>query len=453
MLDIKFIREHTDEVRENLKNRHNPFDIDEVIRLDEERRNLLQQTEQLKSQRNAETKKIAQAKKNGEDASAAIAEMKEVGEKIAAIDKELKTVEEKLHALLLRIPNMTDKTVPIGKDDSENPEVRRWGEIPTFDFPIKAHYEIGEDLGILDSERAGKVSGARFYFYLGAAARLERAVYNLMLDMHTQENDYTEVIPPYIINGASMTGTGQLPKFAEDMYKVEGEDMYMTPTAEVPLTNYFAGEILDGRDLPVHVTAFTPCFRKEAGSAGKDTRGLIRQHQFHKVEMVKYCKPEDSWDELESLTAEAERVLQRLGLPYHVVCLCTGDIGFSSAKTYDLEVWMPAQNKYREISSCSNCLDFQARRANIRFRRNPGDKPEFVHTLNGSGLAVGRTVAAILENYQQADGSVVIPEALRPYMGGQEVITKREGFPSSKKTDRRFRPLTDARAGDILIPI
>ena len=432
MLDMKFIREHADAVKENLKNRHNDFDVDEVLALDEKRRALLVETEALKSQRNAETKKIAMAKKNGENADAAIAEMKAVGDKIDAIDGELREIEGKLNALLLRIPNMCDASVPQGADDSENPEVRKWGEIPKFDFPIKAHYELGEALGILDSDRAGKVSGARFYFYLGAAARLERAIYNLMLDMHTVENDFTEVIPPYIINGASMTGTGQLPKFAEDMYKVEGEDMYMTPTAEVPLTNYFAGEILDGKDLPVHVTAFTPCFRKEAGSAGKDTRGLIRQHQFHKVEMVKYCKPEDSWEELETMTAEAERVLQRLGLPYHVVCLCTGDIGFSSAKTYDIEVWMPAQDKYREISSCSNCLDFQARRANIRFRRAPGEKPEFVHTLNGSGLAVGRTVAAIMENYQQADGSIVVPEALRPYMGGLEVITKREKFPSSK---------------------
>ena len=432
MLDMKFIREHADALKENLKNRHNDFDVDEVLVLDEKRRALLVETEALKSQRNAETKKIAMAKKNGEDASAAIAEMKAVGDKIDAIDGELREIEGKLNALLLRIPNMCDASVPQGVDDSENPEVRKWGEIPKFDFPIKAHYELGEALGILDSDRAGKVSGARFYFYLGAAARLERAIYNLMLDMHTVENDFTEVIPPYIINGASMTGTGQLPKFAEDMYKVEGEDMYMTPTAEVPLTNYFAGEILDGKDLPVHVTAFTPCFRKEAGSAGKDTRGLIRQHQFHKVEMVKYCKPEDSWEELETMTAEAERVLQRLGLPYHVVCLCTGDIGFSSAKTYDIEVWMPAQDKYREISSCSNCLDFQARRANIRFRRAPGEKPEFVHTLNGSGLAVGRTVAAIMENYQQEDGSIVVPEALRPYMGGLEVITKREKFPSSK---------------------
>ena len=432
MLDMKFIREHADAVKANLKNRHNDFDLDEVLSLDEKRRALLVETEALKSERNAETKKIAMAKKNGENADAAIAEMKAVGDKIDAIDGELREIEGKLNALLLRIPNMCDASVPQGVDDSENPEVRKWGEIPKFDFPIKAHYELGEELGILDSDRAGKVSGARFYFYLGAAARLERAIYNLMLDMHTVENDFTEVIPPYIINGASMTGTGQLPKFAEDMYKVEGEEMYMTPTAEVPLTNYFAGEILDGKDLPVHVTAFTPCFRKEAGSAGKDTRGLIRQHQFHKVEMVKYCKPEDSWEELETMTAEAERVLQRLGLPYHVVCLCTGDIGFSSAKTYDIEVWMPAQDKYREISSCSNCLDFQARRANIRFRRAPGEKPEFVHTLNGSGLAVGRTVAAIMENYQQADGSIVVPEALRPYMGGMEVITKREGFPSAK---------------------
>jgi|GEM_PF-998 len=406
--------------------------IDEVIELDRKRRELLQMTEALKSERNAETKKIALAKKNKEDASAAISAMREVGTKIAAIDKELAGVELILQDRLLRIPNMTDASVPVGKDDSENPEVRRWGEIRKFPFPAKEHYELGENLGILDSERAGKVSGARFYFYLSMAARLERAVYNFMLDVHTQQNDFTEVIPPYIINGASMQGTGQLPKFEDDMYKVEGENMYMTPTAEVPLTNYFSGEILDGAVLPIHLTALTPCFRKEAGSAGKDTRGLIRQHQFHKVEMVKYCKPEDSWDELESLTAEAEKILQLLKLPYHVVCLCTGDIGFSSAKTYDIEVWMPGQQKYREISSCSNCLDFQARRANIRFRRHQGDKPEFVHTLNGSGLAVGRTVAAIMENYQQEDGTIVVPDVLRPYMNGLEIIGKRESFVSSK---------------------
>lgn len=436
MLDIKFIREHSEEVKTCLLNRHNSFDVDEVLALDQRRRELLAETETLKSQKNAESKKIAVAKKNGEDATEAITAMREVGQKISAIDKELSEVEEKLHNLLLHIPNMTDLSVPVGKDDSENPEVRKWGEIPTFDFPVKAHYELGDELGIFDSERAGKVSGARFYFYLQAAARLERALYNFMLDVHTQQNDYTEVIPPYIINGQSMQGTGQLPKFAEDMYKVEGENMYMTPTAEVPLTNYFAGEIIDGDILPVHLTALTPCFRKEAGSAGKDTRGLIRQHQFHKVEMVKYCKPEDSWDELESLTQEAEKILQLLKLPYHVVCLCTGDIGFSSAKTYDIEVWMPSQNKYREISSCSNCLDFQARRANIRFRRAPGEKPEFVHTLNGSGLAVGRAVAAIMENYQQADGTIKVPDALVPYMNGMTVIGKRVAFASSKPVNK-----------------
>lgn len=426
MLDMKFIREHAEEVKENLVNRHNPFDLDHVLDLDQKRRELLQQTEVLKSQKNAASKMIAQAKKEGRDASKDIEDMREVGKKISAIDSELASIEAELKELLLHIPNMADKSVPVGKDDSENLEVRRWGEIPTFDFPVKAHYELGDTLGILDSERAGKVSGARFYFYLDGAARLERAVYNFMLDVHTQENDFIEVIPPYIINGNSMQGTGQLPKFADDMYKVEGENMYMTPTAEVPLTNFFAGEIIDGDKLPVHFTALTPCFRKEAGSAGKDTRGLIRQHQFHKVEMVKYCKPEDSWDELESLTKEAEKILQLLKLPYHVVCLCTGDIGFSSAKTYDIEVWMPAQNKYREISSCSNCLDFQARRANIRFRRKTGEKPEFVHTLNGSGLAVGRTVVAIMENYQQADGTIRVPDALVPYMNGVKVIGQRK---------------------------
>lgn len=431
MLDMRFIRDHAEEVKQNLEKRHNSLDLDLVLALDEKRRALLAETEALKKERNAASKQIGMAKQRGEDASEAIAAMRQVGDQIGGIDKELGAVEEKLTALLLHLPNMVDASVPIGKDDSENPEVRRWGTPRSLDFPVKAHYELGDDLGILDSDRAGKVSGARFYFYLGGAARLERAVYNFMLDVHTRQNDYTEVIPPYIINAASMQGTGQLPKFEEDMYKVEGEAMYMTPTAEVPLTNYFAGEILDANMLPVHLTALTPCFRKEAGSAGKDTRGLIRQHQFHKVEMVKYCKPEDSWDELESLTAEAEKVLQLLKLPYHVVCLCTGDIGFSSAKTYDIEVWMPAQDKYREISSCSNCLDFQARRANIRFRREPGAKPEYVHTLNGSGLAVGRTVAAIMENYQQADGTIKIPDALVPYMNGAKVIGRREGFPSS----------------------
>lgn len=432
MIDLKFIREHVDLVKHNLVNRNNDFDLDNVLNLDKKRRELLQETEKLKSKRNSESKNIAQAKKNGEDASFAIAAMREVGKKISQIDNELGEVEEELNNLLLHIPNIVDESVPVGKDDSENPEIRRWGKPREFDFPIKAHYELGESLKMLDFERAGKVSGARFSFYIDTIAKLERAVYNFMLDIHTVEGTFTEVIPPYIINEASMKGTGQLPKFAEDMYKVEGESMYMTPTAEVPLTNYFAGEILDAEMLPVHFTALTPCFRKEAGSAGKDTRGLIRQHQFHKVEMVKYCKPEDSKKELETLTNEAEKVLQQLNLPYRVVCLCTGDIGFSASKTYDVEVWMPAQNKYREISSCSNCLDFQARRANIRFRRSKGEKPEFVHTLNGSGLAVGRTVSAIMENYQQKDGSIIIPEKLRKYMNNMEIIKPFNGYKSSK---------------------
>lgn len=432
MIDIKFIRENTDIVKNNLINRHNDFDLDEVLSLDQKRRELLQETEKLKSKRNSESKNIAKAKKNGEDATLAIEAMRKVGQRISEIDSELNLVEEKLNNLLLHIPNIVDESVPVGKDDSENPEIRRWGKPREFKFPIKAHYELGESLKMLDFERAGKVSGARFSFYIDAIAKLERAVYNFMLDLHTVEGTFTEVIPPYIINESSMTGTGQLPKFADDMYKVEGESMYMTPTAEVPLTNYFANEILDADILPVHFTALTPCFRKEAGSAGKDTRGLIRQHQFQKVEMVKYCKPEDSKDELESLTNEAEKVLQQLNLPYRVVCLCTGDIGFSASKTYDVEVWMPAQNKYREISSCSNCLDFQARRANIRFRREKGSKPEFVHTLNGSGLAVGRTVAAIMENYQQEDGSIIIPEKLRPYMNNMDVIKPIETYKSSK---------------------
>ena len=442
MLDMKFLRENPDLVKENIKKKFQdeklPL-VDEVIELDAKNRAAITEASELRASRNALSKQIGmlmgQAKKDPAklaEAEAVKQQVKEQADRLAELEKQETELEEKLHHNMLLIPQMIDSSVPIGKDDSENPEVRKWGEIPTFDFPIKAHYELGDTLGILDAERAGKVSGARFYFYLSQAASLERAVYNFMLDVHTQQNDYTEVIPPYIINGKSMQGTGQLPKFADDMYKVEGESMYMTPTAEVPLTNYFSGEIIDGALLPVHLTALTPCFRKEAGSAGKDTRGLIRQHQFHKVEMVKYCKPEDSWDELESLTAEAEKILQLLEIPYHVVCLCTGDIGFSSAKTYDIEVWMPAQNKYREISSCSNCLDFQARRANIRFRRTPGAKPEFVHTLNGSGLAVGRTVAAIMENYQQADGTIRVPDVLVPYMNGVTVIGKREAFKSSK---------------------
>lgn len=423
MLDLKFVRENLDKVAEAMKNRHTEVDLDAFRKLDQERRDLLQEVEADKSMRNSVSAEISKMKKNGEDASEKILSMRTLGDKIAETDKKLKEVEQGLRDIMLTIPNMPDASVPVGKDDTENPEVRKWGEPTHFDFEPKAHWDLGEDLGILDSNRAAKVSGGRFYYYLGLGARLERAVYSFMLDQHTQKDGYTEVIPPYIVNRETMTGTGQLPKFHEDMYRLEGMEMYLIPTAEVPLTNYYRDEIIDGAKLPIYLTAFTPCFRAEAGSAGRDTRGLIRQHQFHKVEMVKFTKPEDSFDELEKLTHNAEGILQALGLPYHVVCLCTGDLGFSATKCYDIEVWFPAQNKYREISSCSNCVDFQARRANIRFRRDSKSKPEFVHTLNGSGLAVGRTVAAILENYQQADGSIVVPEVLRPYMGC-DVIAK-----------------------------
>lgn len=423
MLDLKFVRENLDKVAEAMKNRHTEVDLDAFRKLDQERRDLLQEVEADKSMRNSVSAEISKMKKNGEDASEKILSMRTLGDKIAETDKKLKEVEQGLRDIMLTIPNMPDASVPVGKDDTENPEVRKWGEPTHFDFEPKAHWDLGEDLGILDSNRAAKVSGGRFYYYLGLGARLERAVYNFMLDQHTQKDGYTEVIPPYIVNRETMTGTGQLPKFHEDMYRLEGMEMYLIPTAEVPLTNYYRDEIIDGAKLPIYLTAFTPCFRAEAGSAGRDTRGLIRQHQFHKVEMAKFTKPEDSFDELEKLTHDAEGILQALGLPYHVVCLCTGDLGFSATKCYDIEVWFPAQNKYREISSCSNCVDFQARRANIRFRRDSKSKPEFVHTLNGSGLAVGRTVAAILENYQQADGSIVVPEVLRPYMGC-DVIAK-----------------------------
>ena len=416
MLDIKFIREHTEEVRQNLKNRHAQVDLDALLEADARRRELLGQVEAMKNRRNDVTKEISVLKRNKENADEKIAAMKELGDEITVLDGKVKEAEEQMLAVQLMIPNMCHPSVSVGNDDSDNPEVRKWGDVTTFDFEAKNHWGIGEHLGILDAERAGKVAGSRFYFYLGAGARLERAVYNFMLDMHTEVDGYTEVIPPYIVNRDSMLGTGQLPKFYEDMFRIEGQEMFMIPTAEVPLTNYYRGEIIDGNKLPVYLTAMTPCFRAEAGSAGRDTRGLIRQHQFHKVEMVKYVAPETSYDELDKLTNNAEAILQALKLPYHVVCLCTGDIGFSAAKTFDVEVWFPAQGKYREISSCSNTEDFQARRANIRFRRDAKSKPEYVHTLNGSGLAVGRTVAAILENYQQADGSVIVPEVLRPYM-------------------------------------
>lgn len=417
MLDIKFVRDNPEKVQEALKNRGNSMSLDSFLELEKERRQILGEVETLKSKRNAVSQQISVMKKNKENADDLVLEMRQVGEEISKLDARLKGVEMSLKDIMLSIPNVPNEVVPVGKDENDNPEIRRWGEYPKFDFEPKAHWDLGENLGILDAERAAKVTGARFTFYKGLGARLERAVINFMLDLHTGEHGYTEMLTPFMANKDSMTGTGQLPKFAEDMFKLEGLDYYLIPTAEVPVTNYYRNEILDGKDLPKYYSAYSACFRAEAGSAGRDTRGLIRQHQFNKVELVKFVKPEDSYDELEKLTNNAERVLQLLNLPYRVILLCTGDMGFSSAKTYDIEVWLPSFNMYREISSCSNFEDYQARRADIKFRREAKAKPEYVHTLNGSGLAIGRTVAAILENYQQADGSVVVPEALRPYMG------------------------------------
>lgn len=417
MLDMKFVRENPELVMDAMRKRNANVNLDEFLELEKKRRELTLQVEALKSQRNAASQEIGKMKKAGENADAQMAEVRALGDKIAEDDKELKDIEARLKEILMTIPNMPATDTPVGSSDADNPVVRTWREPAKFAFEPQAHWDIGEKLNILDVERAGKVSGARFTFYRGLGSRLERSVINFFLDIHTGENGYTEFFPPFIVNKDSMQGTGQLPKFAEDMFKLEGLDYYLIPTAEVPITNLHRDEILSGDDLPLYYTAYSACFRAEAGSAGRDTRGLIRQHQFNKVELVKFTKPEDSWDELEKLTANAEKVLQLLELPYRVVRLCTGDIGFSSAATYDLEVWLPAANCYREISSCSNFLDFQARRANIRFRRDTKSKPEFVHTLNGSGVAVGRTVAAILENYQQADGSVIVPKVLRPYMG------------------------------------
>lgn len=417
MLDMKFVRENPELVMDAMRKRNANVNLDEFLELEKKRRELTLQVEALKSQRNAASQEIGKMKKAGENADAQMAEVRALGDKIAEDDKELKDIEARLKEILMTIPNMPAADTPVGSSDADNPVVRTWREPAKFAFEPQAHWDIGEKLNILDVERAGKVSGARFTFYRGLGSRLERSVINFFLDIHTGENGYTEFFPPFIVNKDSMQGTGQLPKFAEDMFKLEGLDYYLIPTAEVPITNLHRDEILSGDDLPLYYTAYSACFRAEAGNAGRDTRGLIRQHQFNKVELVKFTKPEDSWDELEKLTANAEKVLQLLELPYRVVRLCTGDIGFSSAATYDLEVWLPAANCYREISSCSNFLDFQARRANIRFRRDTKSKPEFVHTLNGSGVAVGRTVAAILENYQQADGSVIVPKVLRPYMG------------------------------------
>lgn len=430
MLDIHVIRENLDWAKKKLATRGiKAEELDELVKIDAQRREALTKSEQLKSRRNDVSKEIADAKRNKQDASAAIQSMREVGQEIKKLDQQVADLSAKQKYILLRLPNFPADSVPVGPDDSYNQEVRKWGEPTKLDFKPKAHWDLGSDLNILDWDSAAKVSGARFVYYKGAGALLERAVFNFFLDENTKEG-YTEVIPPYLVNDASMQGTGQFPKFHEDVYTIvdnddpdKPRDLTLIPTAEVPLVNYFRREILDGKELPINVTALSPAFRSEAGSAGRDTRGLIRMHEFRKVEMVKVCKPENSWEELERLTHNAEHLLQKLGLPYHVVALSTGDASFTSAKTYDLEVWLPYQNKYREISSCSNCTDFQARRSLIRYRDKNG-KLHLAHTLNGSGLAVGRTVAAILENYQNADGSVTIPEVLVPYMHGMKKITK-----------------------------
>ena len=422
MLDIKFVRENLDCVQEALKARNNSLSLENFSQLEQDRRRLLLEVENLKSKRNQVSQDISKMKRNGEDASEQILAMRNVGDEIATIEADLRAVEAQLKEIMYSIPNIPHSSVPVGKDEHDNKQVRAQGIPREFEFPAKPHWEIGEQLGILDFERAGKVSGARFVFYKGLGAKLERAVINFMLDVHTMQHGYTELLPPYIVNKDSMYGTGQLPKFAEDMFKLEGLEYYLIPTAEVPVTNYHRGEILATEQLPLCYTAYSACFRAEAGSAGRDTRGLIRQHQFNKVELVKFAHPDNSYEELEKLTQNAERILQLLELPYRVMLLCSGDMGFSSAKTYDLEVWLPSANCYREISSCSNFEDFQARRADIKFRRSIKEKAEYLHTLNGSGLAIGRTVSAILENNQQADGSVRIPKVLVPYMGGLEVI-------------------------------
>lgn len=422
MLDIKVIRENPDKVKTAMKNRNKDMDaqVDRVLQIDAARRELMGKADALKAEQNAASKEIPRIKKEGGDISEIMTRMNEIKESVKKLDAELADLDAAQKSLMYEFPNIPNESVPVGKDDSENVEVRRWGEPTKFDFEPKAHWDIGADLGILDPETAAKVTGARFHFYKDLGARLERAIMNFFLNTHTA-NGYTEVFPPYMVNRASMTGTGQLPKFEEDAFKITNDDYFLIPTAEVPVTNMHRDEILDGTKLPIKYCAYSACFRAEAGSAGRDTRGLIRQHQFNKVELVKFANPENSYEELEKLTNDAERVLQLLGLPYRVVTLSTGDLGFSSAKTYDIEVWMPSYGRYVEISSCSNFEDFQARRASIRFKNSPKDKAQLVHTLNGSGVAIGRTTAAILENYQNADGSVTVPEVLRPYIGVDKI--------------------------------
>lgn len=424
MLDIRRIRSNPEEVKRIIAGRGEAYIafIDEILGLDEKRREILVQVETLKGKRNSVSAEIPKLKKAGQDVAPIMEEMKKVGEEIKGLDAELAEIDEKIENILLRIPNLPNENVPDGKSDADNIEIRKWGEPTSFEYEPKAHWDLGTNLNILDFDRAGKITGSRFTVYKGLGARLERAIINYYLNTHIDVADYTEIMPPYMVNRKSMTGTGQLPKFEEDAFKVSNTDYFLIPTAEVPVTNLYADEVLNGSELPIKHVAYSACFRAEAGSAGRDTRGLIRQHQFNKVELVKFTKPEDSYEELEKLTNDAERVLQGLGLPYRVVRLCKGDLGFSSASTYDIEVWMPSYNRYVEISSCSNFEDFQARRANIRYKENPKDKPQFVHTLNGSGVAIGRTVAAILENYQNEDGSITIPEALRTYMGNADHI-------------------------------
>ncbi|MBO8143135.1 MAG: serine--tRNA ligase [Thermodesulfobacterium sp.] len=428
MLDIKLIREKPEWVKERLRTRGEDYPIEEILSIDKKRRELIQRVENLRHIRREKSEKIGRLKKEGkkEEAESLSKEVKSLGNELRELEKELREVEEELKQRLSLIPNIPHESVPVGKDETENVVVKRWGDLPEFDFEPKPHWEIGEALGILDFERASKITGSRFVVYWNEGALLERALINFMLDLHIKKHGYKEVLPPFIVNERALFGTGQLPKFKEDLFKLEEWDYYLVPTAEVPVTNIHQNEILPEEVLPLYYTAYTPCFRSEAGSYGKDVRGIIRQHQFNKVELVKFVLPETSYDELESLLLDAEEVLQLLGLPYRVVVLCTGDLGFGAAKTYDIEVWAPGQNRFVEISSCSNFEDFQARRANIRYRPKGGGKPRFVHTLNGSGLAVGRTVMAILENYQQEDGSVVIPEVLRPYMDGLEVIKKKK---------------------------
>ncbi|KAF0158488.1 MAG: seryl-tRNA synthetase [Syntrophaceae bacterium] len=423
MLDVKYLRQNIDLVRKKMDDRGQKIDFDRFLGLDTKRRDILQSVETLRNERNSVSKQVGELKKKKEDASQLIEKMGDVSARIKEYDESLRITEEELNAFVLIVPNIQHESVPQGGGSEDNTVVRTWGEKPVFTFEPKQHFELGENLNILDFARGAKITGARFTVYRGAGAAIERALISFMLDLHTEKHGYTEVLTPFMVNRESMTATGQLPKFAEDLFKIEGMEYYLVPTAEVPVTNIYRDEILEEEKLPICLVAYSPCFRAEAGSYGKDTRGLIRQHQFNKVEMVKFSKPETSYDELEKLTANAEEVLKMLGIPYRTVCLCTADLGFSSAKTYDVEAWMPGQNSYREISSCSNFEDFQARRAAIRFRKKDSGKVELVHTLNGSGLAVGRTVVAILENYQQADGSIIIPEALRPYMRGLERIT------------------------------